>query len=46
MLIEQDNEKENLYKIIDFLMEEIKNLRRENARLVELLEEKERPFDF
>jgi len=41
MLIEQDNEKENLYKIIDFLMEEIKNLRRENARLVELLEKKE-----
>jgi len=46
MLIEQDNEKENLYKIIDFLMEEIKNLRRENARLVELLKEKNRPFDF
>lgn len=41
MLIDQDNEKENLYKIIDFLMEEIKNLRRENARLVELLKEKE-----
>lgn len=41
MLIDQDNEKENLYKIIDFLMEEIKNLRRENDRLVELLKEKE-----
>ena len=46
MLINQDNEKENLYKIIDFLMEEIKNLRRENDRLVELLKEKEWLFDF
>lgn len=40
MLIEQDNEKENLYKIINFLMEEIKNLRREKAQLIELLKEK------
>lgn len=46
MLTEQENDKENLYKIIDFLMEEIKNLRRENAQLVELLEKKERPLDF
>lgn len=46
MLIEQDNEKENLYKIINFLMEEIKNLRREKAQLIELLKEKNWLFDF
>lgn len=33
MLIDQENGKEYLYKIIEFLIEEIKNLHREKTEL-------------
>lgn len=39
MLIDETNDKEELYKIINFLMEQIKNLQRTNSELNELLKE-------
>lgn len=39
MLLDENNDKEELYKIIDFLMEQIKNLQRTNSELNELLKE-------
>lgn len=40
MLLEDEtNDKEELYKIIDFLMEQIKNLQRTNSELSGLLKE-------
>ena len=39
MVIDETNDKEELYKIIDFLMEQIKNLQRTNSELNELLKE-------
>ena len=39
MLLDENNDKEKLYKIIDFLMEQIKNLQRTNSEINELLKE-------
>jgi len=39
MFLDENNDKEELYKIIDFLMEQIKNLQRTNSELNELLKE-------
>ena len=39
MLLDEINDKEELYKIINFLMEQIKNLQRTNFELNELLKE-------
>jgi len=39
MLLDENNDKEKLYKIIDFLIEQIKNLQRTNSEINELLKE-------
>lgn len=39
MLLDENDDKEELYKIINFLMEQIKNLQRTNSELNELLKE-------
>ena len=39
MILDEINDKEELYKIINFLMEQIKNLQRTNSEINELLKE-------
>ena len=40
MTLNEIDDKEELYKIINFLMEEIKNLRRVNSTFIEILKKK------